>query len=643
MIKITFPDGKQKDFENGVSGFDIANSISPSLAKSALFIKLDDKYLDLNAKIETDGTIKIITAKDEAEVLPLLRHSAAHIMAQAIKRLFPTAKLAIGPSIENGFYYDIDCETKISSEDFPKIEKEMAKIVSENLPFSRQDISTSDAKKFFLKLNENYKVELIDDLEKNGITQVSLYTQGDFTDLCRGPHLPSTSKLGTDTFKITSIAGAYWRGDVKNKMLQRIYATAWTTKSALEEYIKMQEEAEKRDHRKIGVAMDLFHFEPDYAPGAVFWHPNGWTLFQKLISYMRNKQSNNGYIEVSTPTIMNRCLWETSGHWDKYKHNMYTATVQDEDTEFAVKPMNCPGGVLIFKQGIRSYRDLPIRMAEFGKVNRYEASGALHGLLRVREFTQDDAHIFCTKEQMEEECVKVIKLIMEIYKEFGFSNVRIKLSTRPEKRIGSDEIWDMTEKSLANALEHHRYAYTIFPGEGAFYGPKLEFVLRDAIGRDWQCGTLQVDMNLPERFDLNYIGQDGEKHRPIMLHRALFGSLERFTGILIENFAGRLPLWLAPVQVAIATVSENANEYAEQLNKELRSAGISTILDTSKEKISYKIRQHSTTKVPVIAVIGDKEVNDKTVTIRRLGSDAQETLTVKDFIEKLQNEIKNLV
>lgn len=643
MIKITFPDGKQKDFENGVSGFDIANSISPSLAKSALFIKLDDKYLDLNAKIETDGTIKIITAKDEAEVLPLLRHSAAHIMAQAIKRLFPTAKLAIGPSIENGFYYDIDCETKISSEDFPKIEKEMAKIVSENLPFSRQDLSTSDAKKFFLKLNENYKVELIDDLEKNGITQVSLYTQGDFTDLCRGPHLPSTSKLGTDTFKITSIAGAYWRGDVKNKMLQRIYATAWTTKSALEEYIKMQEEAEKRDHRKIGVAMDLFHFEPDYAPGAVFWHPNGWTLFQKLISYMRNKQSNNGYIEISTPTIMNRCLWETSGHWDKYKHNMYTATVQDEDTEFAVKPMNCPGGVLIFKQGIRSYRDLPIRMAEFGKVNRYEASGALHGLLRVREFTQDDAHIFCTKEQMEEECVKVIKLIMEIYKEFGFSNVRIKLSTRPEKRIGSDEIWDMTEKSLANALEHHGYAYTIFPGEGAFYGPKLEFVLRDAIGRDWQCGTLQVDMNLPERFDLNYIGQDGEKHRPIMLHRALFGSLERFTGILIENFAGRLPLWLAPVQVAIATVSENANEYAEQLNKELHSAGISTILDTSKEKISYKIRQHSTTKVPVIAVIGDKEVNDKTVTIRRLGSDAQETLTIKDFIEKLQNEIKNLV
>ena len=641
-MKITLKDGSFKEYEGSMSVLDITKDISEGLARVATSARVNGEVVDLRHVVSEDCELEILTFDNE-EGKGAFWHTTSHIMAQAIKRLYPDTKLAIGPSIENGFYYDIDCETKISSEDFPKIEKEMAKIVSENLPFSRQDLSTSDAKKFFLKLNENYKVELIDDLEKNGITQVSLYTQGDFTDLCRGPHLPSTSKLGTDTFKITSIAGAYWRGDVKNKMLQRIYATAWTTKSALEEYIKMQEEAEKRDHRKIGVAMDLFHFEPDYAPGAVFWHPNGWTLFQKLISYMRNKQSNNGYIEVSTPTIMNRCLWETSGHWDKYKHNMYTATVQDEDTEFAVKPMNCPGGVLIFKQGIRSYRDLPIRMAEFGKVNRYEASGALHGLLRVREFTQDDAHIFCTKEQMEEECVKVIKLIMEIYKEFGFSNVRIKLSTRPEKRIGSDEIWDMTEKSLANALEHHGYAYTIFPGEGAFYGPKLEFVLRDAIGRDWQCGTLQVDMNLPERFDLNYIGQDGEKHRPIMLHRALFGSLERFTGILIENFAGRLPLWLAPVQVAIATVSENANEYAEQLNKELRSAGISTILDTSKEKISYKIRQHSTTKVPVIAVIGDKEVNDKTVTIRRLGSDAQETLAIKDFIEKLQNEIKNLV
>ena len=641
MIKITFPNGDMKEFEKGISGFEIATSISPSLAKSALVIKLNEEYLDLNAKIETDGNLKILTSKDE-EVLPFIRHSAAHIMAQAIQSIYPDAKLAIGPSIENGFYYDIDCETKITTEDFEKIEKKMLEIVKQNLPIERKNLSTVEAKKFFADKNEIYKVELISDLEKDGVKEVSIYTQGDFSDLCRGPHIPSTAKLGTDTFKITSIAGAYWRGDANNKMLQRIYATAWLSKADLDAYIKMQEEAEKRDHRKIGVAMDLFHFEPEFAPGSVFWHPKGWKLFQTLISYMRKKQEENGYIEVSTPTIMNRCLWETSGHWDKYKHNMYTATVQDEDTEFAIKPMNCPGGVLIYKQGIKSYRDLPIRMAEFGKVNRYEPSGALHGILRVREFTQDDAHIFCTTEQMEEECVKVIKLIMEIYREFGFDNVRIKLSTRPEKRIGSDETWDMLEKSLANALEHNGYEYTIFEGEGAFYGPKLEFVLRDAIGRDWQCGTLQVDMNLTERFDLNYIGQDGEKHRPVMLHRALFGSLERFTGILIENFAGHLPLWLSPVQVAITTVSQNANDYAVKVNNLLQSVGISTILDTSNEKISYKIRQHSTSKIPVIAVIGDKEVENETLTIRRLGSDKQETLLLKDFVQNLQNEINSL-
>ncbi len=638
MIKITFPNGDIKEFENGISGFDIASSISPSLAKAALFIKLNDNYIDLNSKITTDGTIKILTAKDE-ESLPLIRHTAAHIMAQAIQELYPNTKLAIGPSIENGFYYDIDCETKITNEDFDKIEKKMIDIIKQNLTIERKVLSTSEAKEFFKNKNEIYKTELISDLEKNGINEVTIYSQGSFSDLCRGPHLPSTSKLGTDTFKITSIAGAYWRGDSKNKMLQRIYATAWSSKSDLEKYIKMQEEAEKRDHRKIGVAMDLFHFEPDFAPGSVFWHPKGWKLFQTLISYMRKKQEENGYIEVSTPTIMNRCLWETSGHWDKYKHNMYTATVEDEDTEFAVKPMNCPGGVLIYKQGIKSYRDLPIRMAEFGKVNRYEPSGALHGILRVREFTQDDAHIFCTTEQMEEECVKVIKLIMNIYKDFGFDKVRIKLSTRPEKRIGSNETWDMLEKSLANALEHNGYEYTIFEGEGAFYGPKLEFVLRDAIGRDWQCGTLQVDMNLTERFDLNYIGQDGEKHRPVMLHRALFGSLERFTGILIENFAGHLPLWLSPIQVAITTVSENTTEYAKKIENMLNQAGITTILDISKEKISYKIRQHSMSKIPVIAVIGDKEAQNNTITIRKLGSDKQETLNINNFIEGLKSEL----
>ena len=638
MIKITFPDGNIKEFDNGVSGFDIANSISPSLAKSALFIKLNDEYYDLHRAIEKDGIIKILTIKDD-EVLPPLRHTCAHIMAQAVKQIYPNAKLAIGPSIENGFYYDIDMDEKLTEADFAKIEKKMVEIINHNLKIERKDLTTEDAKKFFLKENESYKVELISDLEKDGVKTVSIYTQGDFADLCRGPHLPSTSKMPVDAFKITSVAGAYWRGDSKNKMLQRLYATAWRNKDELDAYIKQQEEAEKRDHRKIGVAMNLFHFEPDYAPGAVFWHPNGWKLFQSLISYMRKKQDENGYIEVSTPTIMNRCLWETSGHWDKYKHNMYTARVQDEDTEFAVKPMNCPGGVLIYKQGIKSYRDLPIRMAEFGKVNRYEASGALHGILRVREFTQDDAHIFCTTEQMEEECVKVIKLIMEIYKDFGFNSVRIKLSTRPEKRIGSDEVWDMLEKSLANALEHHGYEYTIFPGEGAFYGPKLEFVLRDAIGRDWQCGTLQVDMNLPERFDISYIGQDGEKHRPVMLHRALFGSLERFTGILIENFAGHLPLWLSPVQVAVATVNEGVNDYAEKVNNLLKENGISTILDTSNEKISYKIRAHSTTKMPIIAVIGDKEKESETITIRRIGSDKSETFELNEFISKIKNEI----
>ena len=639
MVKITFPDGRKQDFESGVSGIDIANSISSSLAKAALFVKFNDEYMDLDAKIVTDGTVSIITLKDK-EVLPLLRHSCAHIMAQAIKRLYPNAKLAIGPAIENGFYYDIDCESKITDDDFPKIEKEMSKIISENLKIERKNLSTTDAKKFFLQNGESYKVELIDDLEKNGVSEVSLYSQGEFTDLCRGPHIPVTSKIGAESFKLLSVAGAYWRGDVKNKMLQRIYATVWTSKFELDEYLKMREEAEKRDHRKLGAAMDLFHFEPDYAPGCVFWHPKGWTLFQKLISFIRNEQNNNGYIEVSTPTIMNRCLWETSGHWEKYKHNMYTATVQDEDTEFAVKPMNCPGGVLIYKQGIKSYRDLPLRIAEFGKVNRYEPSGSLQGILRVREFTQDDAHIFCTTEQMEEESLKVIKLIMEIYKKVGFDKVQIKLSTRPEKRIGSDEIWDMAEKALANALEHHGYEYTIFPGEGAFYGPKLEFVLRDAIGRDWQCGTLQMDMNLPERFDISYIGQDGEKHRPVMLHRALFGSLERFTGILIENFAGHLPFWLSPVQVAIATVSENTVDYAKEVDKVLRDAGILTILDLSKEKISYKVRQHSMSKIPVIAVIGDKESEARTVTIRRIGSENQETLTLDNFVNLLKTEAK---
>ncbi len=640
MIKITFPDGNVKEYNAPISALDIANSISTSLGKSALFVKLNDEFKDITTTITTDTFVKFITSKDE-DALPLLRHSASHIMAMALKNLYPDAKFAIGPATENGFYYDIETSAKITNEDFQKIEKKMVEIIKSNLEITRKDLPTTDAKKFFADMSENYKVELINDLEKEGINSVSIYAQGDFSDLCRGPHLPSTSKMPADGFKLTSVAGAYWKGDSNNKMLTRIYGTAFFSKTDLDAYLTMMEEAEKRDHRKIGVAMDLFHFEPEFAPGAVFWHPKGWTLFQTLISYMRNKQTENSYVEISTPSIMNKCLWETSGHWDKYKQNMYIAKVEDEDTEFAVKPMNCPGGVLVYKQGIKSYRDLPIYMAEFGKVNRYEASGALHGILRVREFTQDDAHIFCTKEQLEEECAKVIKLIMEIYSDFKFTNVRIKLSTRPEQRIGSDETWDLLETSLANALTNNGYDYTIFEGEGAFYGPKLEFVLRDAIGRDWQCGTLQVDMNLTERFDLSYIGTDGEKHRPVMLHRALFGSLERFTGILIEHFAGNLPLWISPLQIAISTVSENANEYANEVNDTLKSNGFKTILDTTNEKISYKIRAHSVSKIPVIAVIGDKEIQDRTVTIRRLGSNNQETLPLDDFIKNIKQEIKN--
>ncbi len=634
MITLRFDDNTSKEYKSGISAFDVIIDKFPDKKNNCLFIKLNNEYMDTNTTIETNGYFSVITL-DMDEALPLIRHSGAHLMAQAIKRLYKNVKLSIGPAIENGFYYDIDCETKITTEDFPKIENEMVKISKENLKIEKETVSTEKAKELFSKENETYKVELINDLEKDGIKTVTIYRQGEFMDLCRGPHIPFTSRIKPGTFKLTSVAGAYWRGNVKNKMLQRIYATLWNSKEALNNYLTMQAEAEKRDHRKLGVAMDLFHFEPEYAPGAVFWHKKGWTLFQNLINYMRDKQERNGYVEVSTPSIMNRCLWETSGHWQKFKHNMYTAKAEDEETEFAVKPMNCPGGMLIFKQGIKSYKDLPIRMAEFGKVNRYEASGALHGLLRVREFTQDDAHIFCTQEQLETECIKVIKLIMEIYNEFGFNDIKIKLSTRPEKRIGSEESWDKAEAALANALTNNRYKFTIFEGEGAFYGPKLEFVLRDAIGRDWQCGTLQMDMNLPERFDVNYIGQDGEKHRPIMLHRALFGSLERFTGILIENFAGHLPFWLSPIQIAIATVSEKHIGYANTVLTKLKENKLSIMLDDSNEKISYKVRKHSISKIPVIAIIGDKEMERNTVTLRYLGKEEQETLNLDDFIKKM--------
>ena len=635
MVAIKLPDGSVLDMESGVNGFDIAQKISASLAKAALAITVNGKTQDLSTPITTDATVTIVTGKDK-EGLHIIRHSCSHVMAQAVKELWPNVQVTIGPAIENGFYYDFARKEPFTTEDFAKIEAKMHEIVKRDEKLERIVMPRNEAIKFFKDLGENYKAEIIEDLPEDEV--ISLYRQGSFTDLCRGPHVPSTGKIG-DAFKLMKVAGAYWRGDANNEMLQRIYATAWTSKKELDEYLTMMEEAAKRDHRKLGREMDLFHFEPEYAPGAVFWHDKGYKIYRKLIEYMRNRQEHNGYIEVSTPRVMDRCLWETSGHWEKYGAHNYSGQTEDKKW-FCIKPMNCPGGLLVYKQGIKSYRDLPLRMAEFGKVNRYEASGSLMGLMRVREFTQDDAHIFCTPEQMEDECITTLKLILDIYKDFGFDTVKIYLSTRPEKRIGSDEIWDLCEKSLANALESHGYEYEINEGEGAFYGPKLEFILRDAIGREWQCGTIQVDMNLPQRFDISYIGEDGEKHQPVMLHRALFGSIERFLGILIENHAGRLPLWLSPEQVVIAPVTSDFDGYAEEVAKKMSAAGLKVKTDLRNEKITYKIREHSVAKVPVIAVVGAKEKENNTVTIRRIGSEKQEVLGLNDLIEKLVEEAK---
>lgn len=635
MVAIKLPDGSVLDMESGVNGFDIAQKISASLAKAALAVTVNGKTQDLSTPITTDATVTIVTGKDK-EGLHIIRHSCSHVMAQAVKELWPDVQVTIGPAIENGFYYDFARKEPFTTEDFAKIEAKMHEIVKRDEKLERIVMPRNEAIKFFKDLGENYKAEIIEDLPEDEV--ISLYRQGSFTDLCRGPHVPSTGKIG-DAFKLMKVAGAYWRGDANNEMLQRIYATAWTSKKELDEYLTMMEEAAKRDHRKLGREMDLFHFEPEYAPGAVFWHDKGYKIYRKLIEYMRNRQEHNGYIEVSTPRVMDRCLWETSGHWEKYGAHNYSGQTEDKKW-FCIKPMNCPGGLLVYKQGIKSYRDLPLRMAEFGKVNRYEASGSLMGLMRVREFTQDDAHIFCTPEQMEDECITTLKLILDIYKDFGFDKVKIYLSTRPEKRIGSDEIWDLCEKSLANALESHGYEYEINEGEGAFYGPKLEFILRDAIGREWQCGTIQVDMNLPQRFDISYIGEDGEKHQPVMLHRALFGSIERFLGILIENHAGRLPLWLSPEQVVIAPVTSDFDGYAEEVAKKMSAAGLKVKTDLRNEKITYKIREHSVAKIPVIAVVGAKEKENNTVTIRRIGSEKQEVLGVNDLIEKLVEEAK---
>ena len=635
MIKIKLPDGSILEEKDGVSGLEIANKISLSLGKAALAVSVNDKLQDLTAPITTDSTVTIITAKDK-DGLHILRHSCSHIMAEAVQELWPDTQVTIGPAIENGFYYDFARKEPFTTEDFAKIEAKMHEIVKRDEKIERIVMPREEAIEFFKAKGEHYKVEIIEDLPEGEI--ISLYRQGNYTDLCRGPHVPSTSKVG-DAFKITKVAGAYWRGDAKNEMLQRLYATAWANKKDLDAYLTMLEEAAKRDHRKLGKEMDLFHFEPEYAPGAVFWHDKGFRVYRKLIEYMRNRQEHNGYIEIETPRIMDRVLWETSGHWDKYGAHNYSGQTED-NRMFCVKPMNCPGGVLVYKQGIKSYRDLPLRMAEFGKVNRYEASGSLMGLMRVREFTQDDAHIFCTPEQMEEECINTMKLIFDIYKDFGFENIKIYLSTRPDSiyRIGSDEIWDLCENSLANALKKHGYAYEINPGEGAFYGPKLEFILKDAIGREWQCGTIQVDMNLPERFDISYIGEDGEKHRPVMLHRALFGSIERFLGILIENHAGKLPLWLSPLQAVVAPIVSEFDEYAEEVAAALDKAGLKVETDLRNEKINYKVREHSLAKVPVIVVVGAKEKENRTVTIRRLGSEKQEVMQLEEFVAKMQTD-----
>jgi threonyl-tRNA synthetase len=632
MVSLTFPDGNAREYDQGVTGADVAESISKSLAKKAVAMKLDGELKDLADPIQKDAKIEIVT-RDDADALALIRHDAAHVMAEAVQELFPGTQVTIGPVIENGFYYDFDREEPFTPEDLPKIEKKMAEIVQRGNAFSKEIWDRDRAKTTFKEMGEDYKVELIDAIPEGD--EIRIYKQGDWFDLCRGPHMRSTKDVG-NAFKLTHIAGAYWRGDSNNPMLQRIYGTAWASEKDLKAYLTMLEEAEKRDHRRLGREMDLYHFQEE-APGAVFWHAKGWTLFQELISYMRRRQNAAGYIEVNSPDMMDKALWEQSGHWEKFGENMFTTETPDERV-YCCKPMNCPGHVQIFKHGLKSYRELPIKIAEFGKVHRYEPSGALHGLLRVRHFTQDDAHIFCTREQITEECVKVNDLILSIYRDFGFEHVVIKFSDRPEKRVGSDEVWDESEAALKMAVEAAGMDYELNPGEGAFYGPKLEYVLRDAIGRDWQCGTLQVDLNLPERLGAFYIGADGEKHVPVMLHRAMFGSLERFTGILVEQHAGHFPLWLAPVQSVVATIVSDADDYAREVLKALKKAGLRGEVDLRNEKINYKVREHSVGKVPVIFVVGKREVEEGTVNVRRLGSKDQTTMPLDQAIAELIEE-----
>ena len=627
MPIITLPDGNNLNFPNKVTGLDVAEKISKSLAKQAMVISVNGELKDLDHIIENDCSIKIFTSKNP-EGLETIRHDTAHILAMAVQELFPGTQVTIGPVIENGFYYDFARKESFTEDDLIKIENKMKEIVDRDEITKREVWERNKAIAHFKKKGEIYKAELIEAIPEN--EDVSIYFHGEWHDLCRGPHLSSTGKIGK-YFKLTKVSGAYWRGDSNNEMLQRIYGTSWASQKELDDYLKRIEEAEKRDHRKLGKEMDLFHFREE-SPGSVFWHEKGWALFQKLINYMRSRQDDAGYREVNTPEILDRQLWEKSGHWEKYGENMYTSETPDEKV-FAIKPMNCPGHIQVFNQGLKSYRDLPIRIAEFGKVHRYEPSGALHGLLRVRAFTQDDAHIFCSEDQITSECLEVTNLILDIYKDLGFENVILKYADRPEVRVGDDKIWDKAEASLLEAVKASKLEYSINKGEGAFYGPKIEFVLRDAIGRDWQCGTLQVDLNLPGRLDASYVDKDGTKKVPVMLHRALFGSLERFIGILIENYAGKFPFWISPLQTMVIPISEEFNDYAVEVSKKIKKVGISSAVDLKNNNLNYKIRDHSLAKIPVLLICGKKEVDSNSVTIRRLDSNKQENMDIDQFLK----------
>ena len=629
MPQIQLLDGKKIEFEKTINGFDLTKKISKSLEKVALIMEVNGELKDLSYQITTDSIVKIITPKDK-EGLEVIRHDAAHILAMAVQELYPKTQVTIGPVIENGFYYDFSRKEPFTEYDLKKIEIKMAEIVDRDEKTHREILKRDDAIKHFLKIGEKYKAEIIESIPSE--EEVSVYSHGKWKDLCRGPHLSSTGKIGK-AFKLTKVSGAYWRGDSNNEMLQRIYGTCWSSKKDLDDYLHRLEEAEKRDHRKLGREMDLFHFREE-SPGAVFWHEKGWLLFQRLVEYMRAKQRLAGYKEINTPELLDKTLWEKSGHWDKFGEHMFTSETPDEKT-FAVKPMNCPGCVQVFNQGLKSYRDLPLKLSEFGKVHRYEPSGALHGLLRVRAFTQDDAHIFCTEDQITEESLTVTNLILEIYKALGFENVILKYSDRPEKRVGDDSVWDKSEAALLSAIKQSNLEYTINKGEGAFYGPKIEFVLRDAIGRDWQCGTLQVDLNLPKRLGATYVAKDGTKKVPVMLHRALFGSLERFIGILIENYEGKLPFWLSPTQAVVCPIAEKNNEYVKKLFQDLFKEGIKCEMDLRNEKINYKVREHSLAKVPYIIVCGKKEVAENTVTVRKLGSDKQEIMQREELLKNM--------